>query len=552
MTRGAQTWPRPATDNQQTSGKRALVWVVDDSPLETELAKRVLEPHHDVDVFADGASAIERISQGNLPDVLVLDLHMPEMSGPEVCHFLRLSHDEGSLPILIFTSTGGRADVLEGLAAGANDFVVKAFDPSELVARVATLVRAKRLHDDVKRSELANRKALEAAEQANRAKDVFLATVSHELRTPLNALLGWARLLGKSDVDPATLKRGLTVIERNAKIQVQLIEDILDISRVVSGKLHLELVPVSVETVIQSAIDSVKPAADAKSLQVELASGPPVRVLGDPDRLQQAVWNVLSNAIKFTPPDGKVVVSVRQCANSIEIEVRDSGIGISAAFLPHVFERFRQQNLTAARVHSGLGLGLALARSILEAHEGSIRAESAGEGQGATFTLVLPDEQAANSSKRESERAPPSASYATPALHGGALAGVDVLIVEDDVDASDLLVVLIEAQNGHARQAFSAKEALELYEQRKPALIVSDIGLPDADGYHLIQTIRQRETGPHVPAVALTAYARREDQRLALAAGFQAHVAKPVEPARLMAVLVALLTGSRKALASEH
>src|SRR6478609_8709535 len=264
--RGAmpQTGPR-------ITGGPAAIWLVDDSPLEREIARRLLAEQYEVEVFVDGPPVIERLASGERPDVLVLDWHMPQMSGLEVCRFLRERFDEASLPILVLTATGGQDDLLEGLGAGANDFVTKSFDPAELLARVGTLARARLLYDSLRKTELATRRAREAADEANRAKDVFLATVSHELRTPLNSILGWARLLSEGTLDRETLARGLATIQRNAQIQVQLIEDILDTTRAISGKLHLELAVLDLAHVTRAAFDAVKPSADAKQLELSLS-----------------------------------------------------------------------------------------------------------------------------------------------------------------------------------------------------------------------------------------------------------------------------------------
>ena len=293
--------------------ERSRIWLVDDSPLEREMARRLLSEQYEVEVFADGPPVLERLAAGERPDVLVLDWHMPQMSGLEVCRFLRERFDEASLPILVLTATGGQDDLLEGLAAGANDFVTKAFDPAELRARVGTLARGRLLYDSLKKTELATRRAREAADEANRAKDVFLATVSHELRTPLNSILGWARLLSEGTLDRETLARGLATIQRNAQIQVQLIEDILDTTRAISGKLHLELSTLDLAHVARAAFDGVKPSADAKQLELQLlVPEETLRVRGDSDRLQQAVGNLLANAVKFTPVGGSIRVELSQ------------------------------------------------------------------------------------------------------------------------------------------------------------------------------------------------------------------------------------------------
>jgi len=493
------------------------------------MARKLLAEQYEVEVFEEGHTVLERVAGGQRPDVLVLDWHMPDMSGLEMCRFLRQTHDEASFPILVLTATGGQGELLEGLAAGANDFVTKSFDPAELLLRVATLARLRQI-------ELSIRRAREAADEANRAKDVFLATVSHELRTPLNSILGWSRLLGEGSPDAATLHRGLETIQRNARIQVQLIEDILDITRVISGKMHLEIVSLDFANVVRAAYDTVKPSADVHQLSFELSIEPGTfRLRGDTDRLQQAVANVLANAVKFTPPGGHVSIWLSRTPRGYELGVRDTGKGIAPEFLPHVFDRFRQEDDATTRRHSGLGLGLALVRHIITAHGGTVAAASDGEGKGATFTLGLPAPEVERNRNFDSERPSPAPSAATHPLPVGKLVGIDVLVVEDDEDARDLLAILLAQQGARVRQAGSSAEALSLLDASVPDILLSDIGLPIDDGYHLMRAVRERGLDKaRLPAIALTAYARREDQRLALEAGFQAHVAKPVEPAELV------------------
>ena len=529
--------------------ERARIWLVDDSPLEREMGRRLLAELYEVEVFVDGPPVLERLAGGERPDVLVLDWHMPQMSGLEVCRFLRERFDEASLPILVLTATGGQDDLLEGLAAGANDFVTKTFDPAELLARVATLARARLLHESLKKTELATRRAREAADEANRAKDVFLATVSHELRTPLNSILGWARLLSEGTLDRETLARGLATIQRNAQIQVQLIEDILDTTRAISGKLHLELTTLDLTQVTRAAFDAVKPSADVRQVALELSAPEGnLRLRGDSDRLQQAIGNLLANAVKFTPAGGKIRVVLSRSEHSVGVLVQDTGKGIAKQFLPHVFDRFRQEDDAATRRHSGLGLGLALVRHIVTAHGGAVSAKSDGEGLGAAFSITLPSDENRRSLTGESDRPSPPPVPVDHGLPVGRLSNVQILVVEDDEDARDLLVTVLTQQGARVRQAGSAAEALASVMQSVPDVMLSDIGLPGEDGYALVRAIRARGfAADTLPAIALTAYARREDQRLALQAGFQAHVAKPVEPAILVAAVAdAALMAGRK------
>lgn len=542
-------YPMETRQSSAGSPERARIWLVDDSPLEREIARRLLAEQYEVEVFVDGPPVLERLAAGERPDVLVLDWHMPQMSGLEVCRFLRERFDEASLPILVLTATGGQDDLLEGLAAGANDFVTKAFDPAELRARVGTLARARLLHDSLRKTELATRKAREAADEANRAKDVFLATVSHELRTPLNSILGWARLLSEGTLDQETLARGLATIQRNAQIQVQLIEDILDTTRAISGKLHLELTTLDLGQLARAAFDGAKPSADAKKLELDLTvPEETLRLRGDSDRLQQAIGNLLANAVKFTPSGGKIRVELSRTEQSLSLSVHDTGKGIAKQFLPHVFDRFRQEDDAATRRHSGLGLGLALVRHIVAAHGGSVSARSEGEGRGASFSITLPSDNARRSRSGETDRPSPAPVTVNHGLPVGRLSNIRILVVEDDEDARDLLVTVLTQQGAKVSQAGNATEALARVVQSVPDVMLSDIGLPGEDGYELIRAIRERGfSADSLPAIALTAYSRREDQRLALQAGFQAHVAKPVEPAVLVAAVAeAVLLAGRK------
>jgi PAS domain S-box-containing protein len=387
-----------------------------------------------------------------------------------------------------------------------------------------------------------NARLYQSAQEANRIKDEFLSICSHELRTPLNSILGWARLLRSRQFDEITTARALETIERNAETQAQLIEDLLDISRIMSGKLRLNICPVELTAVIFSAIDTVYLAAEAKGIQIradlDSTVGP---ILGDRDRLQQIVWNLLSNAIKFTPRGGRVEVSLRQYHAQVEIVVKDTGQGIPPDFLPFIFDRFRQADSTTTRHHGGLGLGLAIVRHLIELHGGTIRADSPGLGQGATFTVSLP------LNTIRIEHSEPALSLSTP-RHSERfecvlrLEGVRVLVVDDEEDARQLLTTVLKQCGAETFAAASAQEAFQLIQQTKPDVLISDIAMPYEDGYSLIHRIRTSETISKLPAAALTAYARPEDRTAALVAGFQTYLTKPVEPTELIAV-VASLTG---------
>ena len=383
-----------------------------------------------------------------------------------------------------------------------------------------------------------NARLFREAQAASRAKDEFLAAVSHELRTPLHAMLGWTRMLRTGTLDDSTATRALDTLERNTKLQAQLIEDLLDISRMVTGKLRMEIRPVDLAPIVEAAIDSVRPAAESKGVRVRLdVADDASPVAGDPDRLQQLVWNLLSNAIKFTPRGGEVDVRVDRRDGVSRVRVADTGQGIGPELLPHVFERFRQAESSAARLHGGLGLGLAIVRHIAERHGGVVRAESAGAGRGATFTVELPLLAGRGSPQRVAAE-----QRGAPLPAPEALRGFRVLVVEDQADARELLVTILGGCGADVTAVGSADEALDAVARTRPQALVSDIGLPGDDGYTLIRKVRALDpaAGGRVPAAALTAYARREDRRLALLAGYQLHLAKPIDPSEVIAVVATL------------
>jgi PAS domain S-box-containing protein len=377
------------------------------------------------------------------------------------------------------------------------------------------------------------------AQAVNRIKDEFLATLSHELRSPLNGILGWAQLLRRRHLDSETTSQGLETIERNAKAQVQLIDDLLDISRVIRGKLRLDVRPINLIPVIEAAIDAMRPAADAKEISLKWDVDPDAGLIsGDPDRLQQVLWNLLSNAIKFTPKQGEVTVRLQRAETQVEITVSDTGKGINPDFLPFVFERFRQADGSLTRSYGGLGLGLAIVRHLIELHGGTVQAFSPGEGQGSTFTVKLPlftgESDSYSHSQTEHLPLPHDSAARVPRLDR-----VRVLVVDDEADTRTLLATALKDCGAEVETAASAEAAIAQLDQFQPQILVSDIGLPYIDGYALIRQIRQRcaEEGGDIPAIALTAYARQEDRRQALLAGFQTQIAKPINPNELVVVV---------------
>jgi signal transduction histidine kinase/DNA-binding response OmpR family regulator len=367
------------------------------------------------------------------------------------------------------------------------------------------------------------------AEEANRIKDEFLSTVSHELRTPLTAILGWSRLARTNDSEPGIVDRALETIERNAVSQSQLIDDLLDVSRIISGKLSLERQPVLISKVIEAVLESVRPSFEAKGVEFETAFEPGRSLIsGDVNRLQQVFWNLFTNAVKFTPAGGKVVIGLRQSDGYLEVSVRDSGIGIDPQFLPFIFDRFRQGDGSTTRRHGGLGLGLAIVRHLVELHEGRIEVQSAGKDQGTTFVVNLPLVAPAGRGRRAKSLLNDRSSRD----QAQALEGLRVLVVEDEPDTRSLLNAILTNSGGEVRCCGSVANALQEFTDWTPDVLVSDIGMPDEDGYALIKQIRQRGRG--IPAIALTAYATPDDRAQALAAGFQIHLAKPIEAQTLV------------------
>jgi PAS domain S-box-containing protein len=376
------------------------------------------------------------------------------------------------------------------------------------------------------------------AEEANRLKDEFLATISHELRSPLNAILGWARLLREPDMRWDQMERALETIERNAQAQARLIEDLLDVSRIVSGKLSIQMRPVTLNSTVQSAVADLRLAAETKGIDLRLTEDEEIKLIGDADRLQQVVWNLLSNAIKFTHEGGRVEVGLKRVGERAELWVRDTGRGISPEFLPHVFDRFRQATRTDARSRAGLGLGLAIVRHIVEAHGGNVTAESAGVGLGATFVCILPlvgaEQEVVPAIERQLTQLKVKAT--------SSLKGIKVLVVDDDEDAREMLEAALNSYGAEVITAAGALNALDALASEKIDVLVSDINMPEIDGYELIRRVRamKPEQGGRIPAVALTAYARAEDRMRALKSGYQTHMPKPVEPAELEVVVATL------------
>jgi PAS domain S-box-containing protein len=416
-----------------------------------------------------------------------------------------------------------------------------------IAAQAAVAIDNARLYEDVKAAAAEREQLLEAeraarseAERVSLLKDEFLATLSHELRTPLNAILGWSQLLISPGADSDELPEGLEAIARNARAQAQLIEDLLDMSRIISGKVRLDVQLVDPALVVDGAVESVRPSAEAKGIRLRKLLDPRAGpVSGDPNRLQQVIWNLLTNAIKFTPKGGRIDVQLQRVNSHLEIVVRDSGMGIPVDFLPHVFERFRQADASTTRTHGGLGIGLSIVKHLIELHGGTVSATSAGEGTGSTFMINLPLAPIRVESGREH---PTSPRFSAMVYDQFDLTGVKVLVVDDEADARQLIKRILVQCQAEVLVASSAAQAIELLEQQRPHVLVSDIGMPERDGYDLIRQVRKLASsqGGHTPAVALTAFARSEDRTRAMVAGYNMHIAKPVEPHELLATVARL------------
>ena len=407
------------------------------------------------------------------------------------------------------------------------------------------ITRRRRAERQIQEREAELSKLVAEAQRLSHLKDEFLATLSHELRTPLNAILGWTTLLQQKALPPNEMQRGLQTIERNVRIQAEIINDLLDMSRIISGKLHLEVQPVLLHEVIRNAIDAVRQSAEARQIRIQPLLDTRIgRVRVDPNRLQQVLWNLLSNAIKFTPKGGSVQVILERVSSHAEISVADNGIGISPEFLPFVFERFRQADATMTRRFGGLGIGLSLVKQLVEMHGGSVRVKSPGEGQGTTFSVALPIAHVDTEEKRlDSPQRVPSGDGGGGGGELPRLDDVRILIVDDEADGREVIAQILRGRGAQAQCAESAGSALELLGHEQFDLLLSDIGMPDMDGFELIRRVRaldQPRAAP-LPAIAITAYVRPDDRQRSLLAGFHMHLSKPIDARELVASVAGLL-----------
>jgi signal transduction histidine kinase len=530
------TGPLAAGATTGSGGRGRIVWADDNADMR-DYVRRLFGAHYDVEAVADGQAALTA-ARACRPDLVLADVMMPELDGFGLLRALRADPGMRTLPVILLSARAGEESCVEGLEAGADAYLVKPFSGRELLAHVSAHIELGRM-----RARIEEERA-KALREADRRKDEFLATLSHELRTPLNAMLGWVRLLRSGRMDAATTRQGLEVVERSVTHQARLITDLLDVSRIISGTLTLDAGLVDLGAVVDDVIETMRPTAETKALTLtaELPDNV-VPVVGDAGRLRQVVDNLVSNAVKFTPSGGHVLVRLARADARVRLSVSDTGKGIRAEFLPHIFERFRQADSTSTRGQAGLGLGLAIARHIVDLHHGGIHAASDGEGKGTTFTVDLPA-----ATEVEAQGLDGSGGHAGAGEALELLDGVHVLVVDDDAAALDLATVVLRQQGAQVTACQTVDEALATARHARPDAVVCDIAMPGQDGFALIRTVRSwpSDAGGAVPALALTAYARPEDREQALTEGFQMHLSKPVEPRDLIGA-VARLAGRRRA-----
>src|SRR5262245_12595136 len=514
-----------------------LILVVDDNETSRYSKTRILRnAGYEVVETGSGTDALREVAE-RAPRIVILDVNLPGMDGWEVCRRLKADPATASVVVLQVSATHVREeDTVRALEGGADASLTEPLEPTVLVATVRALLRA-RAAEDAMRDALAREQASRAAaEAANRTKDEFLATLSHELRSPLSVILTWVALLRSGRLDDAGRTRALGAIERNTRLQAKLIEDLLDVSRIISGKMRLEVAVVDLDDVVEAALEAVRHAADAKDIQLEVMRdttlGP---VSGDLARLQQVMWNLLSNAIKFTPRSGRITVQIERHDSHAQLKVTDTGRGIDRAFLPHIFERFRQADSSTTRSHGGLGLGLAIVRHLGELPGRTVHADSPGSGQGSTFTVQLPL-RAVRASIAPALPVRPTRPH-LPATPLPDLRGLHVLVLDDEPDAREAVAAVLEGCSAHVTAAATVRDALAALDHGGLQVVVSDIAMPSEDGYRFIQEVRARpaDQGGKVPVIALTAHAGPLERERILAAGFDAFLAKPIEPQELAA-----------------
>ena len=558
-----QTLAEPSTQlstpHNQPNGPRARILLADDNSDMREYVHRLLAERYEVEAVADGEAALLAARSQEI-DLVLTDVMMPNLDGFGLVRALRSDDRTRTIPVILLSARAGEESRVEGMDKGADDYLVKPFSARELMARVEAhlnLQRVRKQAEQTVRELMAKeQKARASAEVANRIKDDFLAMLSHELRTPLNAIVGWTHLLKKGRLSEKDRERGIDVIDRNAAAQRAIIDELLDISRIVTGKLKLDTKPVELAGIIDAAIDVVRQTAEEKEIQIVRSIDPDAGlIMGEAVRLQQVIWNLLSNALKFTPKRGRVDVHLRAAEKHVEVVISDSGEGIEPEFLPFIFDRFRQADTSSKRVHGGLGLGLSIVRSLVEMHGGEIHATSRGKGKGSKFTLRLPLIAASDPQEKPIVQQSQSAkvlpfnwkqqeflrSGPTNDLRSDLLTGLKVLTVDDQQDTRELLAVALGRYGADVRASDSASSALKMIKEWKPHVVVSDIGLPDVDGYDFMRQLRQLEgKGERIPAIAVTGYAGAVDESKALDAGYEVHLSKPIELSELASAIARL------------
>jgi signal transduction histidine kinase len=526
------------------SADKSFILVVDDNEVGRYTKARILrDAGYDVIEAGTGDDALRLILERG-PRLVVLDVNLPGVDGWEVCRRLKADPETASVAILQMSATHVREeDTVRALEGGADASLTEPIEPAVLVATVRALLRARLAEDALRDALIREQSTRAAAEAANRTKDEFLATLSHELRSPLGVILTWVTLLRSGRIDEAARARAYEAIERNTRHQAKLIEDLLDVSRIISGKMRLDVGVVNLADVVDAAHEGVRHAADAKNIQLQVATDAGVApVSGDMARLQQMVWNLLSNAVKFTPRGGRVAVRVARAESHAEIRVTDSGRGIDPTFLPHIFERFRQGDSSTTRSEAGLGLGLAIVRHLVELHGGTVAAESAGFGQGSTFRVRLPIRAirtpVAEALPARVLRPPP------PAASLPDLSGLHVLVLDDEPDAREAIAAVLEGCSAEVTAMATVREALAAVERGGTQVVVSDIAMPSEDGYGFIRDLRKlaADRGGALPVIALTAHAGLVERNRILAAGFDEYLAKPIEPQELAVAVARMAT----------
>ncbi|HKY42430.1 MAG TPA: ATP-binding protein, partial [Pyrinomonadaceae bacterium] len=541
----------PPPSPTQAGIPRARILLADDNADMREYLRRLLAPGYDVEAVADGEAALGLARYQDF-DLVLSDVMMPRLDGFGLIKALRGDERTQTIPVIMLSARAGEESRVEGMGAGADDYLVKPFSARELLARVEAHLNLQRVRREGEQAlmEMMEReqKARANAEVANRVKDDFLAMLSHELRTPLNAIIGWSHLLKKGMLNEKDRARGIDVIHRNAAAQREIIDELLDVSRIVTGKLKLETKPVELAGVVEAAIDAIRPTAEAKGVEIVASvDGSAGLVDGEAVRLQQVIWNLLSNAVKFTPKQGRIEVELKKIDGDLKVVVTDTGEGIESEFLPFIFERFRQADSSAKRVHGGLGLGLSIVRSLVEMHGGQIHAASDGKGKGATFTLTLPLlalSDSDESTKPLETKLPAFIVSPNGEPYSDLLSGLKVLTVDDQQDTRELIALALGRYGAEVRSSDSASSALEVIKDWKPHVVVSDIGLPEMDGYDFLRRLREIEgDGERIPAIAVTGYAGALDESKALNAGYAVHLSKPIE---LSALATAIAKVSRR------